>query len=141
MRVLIAGHDGFARRMIHTALPEADWVVTVTAARDAREALALARCHRPAVLIADAALAPAGGVGPVREVLAAVPGTRIMTVSVASDDESAPAGLPAGTDIARTVEFCANSIVVLPSRRAVPSGFASSRNPLVATVATSCIRV
>jgi len=69
VRVPIAGHDGFARRMIHTR------------------------------------------VEPVHEVLAAVPGTRILTVSVASDDESAPAGLPAGTDIARTVWFGSTFVV------------------------------
>jgi DNA-binding NarL/FixJ family response regulator len=103
VRVLIADHDGFARRMIHTALPEADGVVTVTAAREAREGSALARCHRLAVLIVDTALAPAGGVELVREVLAAVPGTRILTVSAPPDDETAPAGLRAGTDIACTV--------------------------------------
>ena len=33
VRVLIADHDGFARRMIHTASQDADGLVTVTAVR------------------------------------------------------------------------------------------------------------
>ena len=131
VRVLIADHNGFARRMIHTALKEADPVVKVTAARDAREALELARGYRPAVLIVDTALPPAGGVELVREVLTAVPGTRILTVSAAPDDEAALAGLRAGTvghiskdvdpaQLARLVGRAADGEAIVPRRLIMP---------------------
>jgi chemotaxis response regulator CheB len=70
--VLIADHDDLARRMLH-ALQDAAGVAMVSAARDAREALELARYYRPTVLILDTALAPAAGVELIREPLGSCP--------------------------------------------------------------------
>jgi DNA-binding NarL/FixJ family response regulator len=95
VRVLVADHDGLARRMMQTALQQADGVVTVPAARDAHEALQHARYYRPTVLLLDSALAPSGCVEVIREVLQAAPQTRILTVS-AEEDGTALAALRAG---------------------------------------------
>ena len=95
LRVLIADHDGLARRMMRTALGEIDRVASVLTARDSRETLDLARYHRPTVVIIDTALRPDGGVELIGKVLAAAPETRVLTVSV-DDPETAIAGLRAG---------------------------------------------
>jgi DNA-binding NarL/FixJ family response regulator len=95
LRVLIADHDGFARRMMRTALGEINRVASVLTARDGRETLDLARYHRPTVVIIDTALPPDGGIELIAKVLAAAPETLILTVSV-DDPDTAIAGLRAG---------------------------------------------
>ena len=93
--VLIADHDGLARRMMQTALQDASEVVMVIAANDAREALELARYYRPTVLILDTALPPAGGAELIGK-LKAVSEMRILTISATGDDQAALAALRAG---------------------------------------------
>lgn len=96
-RVLIADQDGLARRMMEDVLRDAAGVGDITRARDAREALELARRHRPTVLLIDIALPPAGGVELIREVLAVLPRACVVTVSAAADqDELVLAALRAG---------------------------------------------
>jgi DNA-binding NarL/FixJ family response regulator len=95
VRVLIADHDGLARRMIGNALQQASKVVMVAAARNGQEALELSCYYRPEVLILDTALPPDGCVKLTRQVLAVAPHTRVLTLS-ADDDQSALAALRAG---------------------------------------------
>jgi DNA-binding NarL/FixJ family response regulator len=94
--VLIADHDGLARRMMQNVLQDAAGVVMVISARDARETLELARYYRPTVLILDTALPPAGGAELTRKLLGVVSEVRILTVSATDDDEAALAALRAG---------------------------------------------
>lgn len=95
LRVLIADHDGLARSMMRTALADEDRVEIVLAASDGREALELARYYRPAVVIVETALPPDGGLALIREVLRAVPHTRVVTISV-DDHHTAVQALRAG---------------------------------------------
>jgi DNA-binding NarL/FixJ family response regulator len=98
-RVLIADHDGLARRMLHNALQETGGITMLPAAGNAREALELARYYHPTALIIDTALPPAGCVELIGEVQQVAHQTRILTVSAgvsADEDEIALAALRAG---------------------------------------------
>jgi DNA-binding NarL/FixJ family response regulator len=95
VRVLIADADGLARGMMRFALGNSDRIAVVHAAANSREALELARYFRPRVAIVDAVLPPTGGPELVRMLLLAVPGIRVLTVSV-NGDRTAIAALRAG---------------------------------------------
>ena len=129
-RVLNTGHDGLARRMLHTALQAADGIEMIPGVGDAREALELVRYYRPTVLIADTALPPAGCVELIRKVGQIVPETRVLTVS-AGDDETALAALRAGAaghidkdvdagELGRLVALAADGEAVVPRRLVMP---------------------
>lgn len=79
--VLIADHDGLARRMMHGALMSSGAVAAVIAARDGQEAAELAGYHRPAALLVDVALPPSGCLALIGTVLEKGPGIRILTMS------------------------------------------------------------
>jgi len=128
--VLIADPDGLARRMMQNALQAADGVVTLPAARDAREALEYVRYYRPTVLILDTALPVGGCVQLIREVLEAAPETRIVTVS-ADEEGTALAALRAGAvghiskdvdpgELARLVGLAADGEAIVPRRMVMP---------------------
>jgi DNA-binding NarL/FixJ family response regulator len=130
VRVLIADPDGLARRMLQNALHEADGVVMLPAARDAREALELVRYYHPTVLILDTTLPADGCVELIRKVLLVAPETRILTVS-AEGDGTALAALRAGAvghiskdidpgDLARLVALAADGEAIVPRRLITP---------------------
>jgi DNA-binding NarL/FixJ family response regulator len=126
VRVVIADHDGLARRMLHTALQTAEGIEMIPGVGHAREALELVRFYRPTVLIADTALPPDGCVALIRAVGQTVPETRVLTVS-AGDDDTALAALRAGAvghidkdidpgKLGRLVTLAANGEAVVPRR-------------------------
>ncbi len=130
LRVLIADHDGLARRMMCTALHEVDRVAMVLTAGDSREALELARYYRPTVLIVDTGLPPHGGLELIGAVLLVLPETRVLTVS-ADDEQAALAALRAGAaghigkDVdpdrfARLVVRAADGEAIVPQRLIMP---------------------
>lgn len=130
IRVMVADHDGLARRMMQNAFQDAGGVVTLPAATDARETLELVRYYHPAVLILDTALAPGGCVQLISEVLRAAPQTRIVTVS-ADEDQTALAALRAGAvghiskdvdpdDLVRLVGLAAEGEAIVPRRLITP---------------------
>jgi DNA-binding NarL/FixJ family response regulator len=129
-RVMVADHDGFARRLIQNALQDDGGVVTLPAAKDAREMLELVRHYRPTVLILDTGLADGGCVQLISEVLLVAPQTRILTVS-ADQDETALAALRAGavghiskdvdpSELVRLVGLAANGEAIVPRRLVMP---------------------
>jgi len=61
LRVLVADHDGLARRMMRVALRRASRIAIVLSAGEGREALELACYYHPDVVIIDTALPPDGG--------------------------------------------------------------------------------
>ncbi len=126
LHALIADHDGFARSTMREALRGVDKVGSVTTAGDGREAMELARYHRPSVLVVDTALPPDGGVELIGRVLDSTPETRVITVSV-GDDEAALAALRAGAvghidkdvspgELAELVVRAADGEAVVPQR-------------------------
>jgi DNA-binding NarL/FixJ family response regulator len=126
VRVMVADRDGLARRMIQTALQDADGIVTLPAPTDACETLELVRYYHPAVLILDTGLVDGGCVALIAELLAAAPATRIVTVS-ADQDETTLAGLRAGAvghiskdidpaDLVRLIGLAAAGEAIIPRR-------------------------
>jgi DNA-binding NarL/FixJ family response regulator len=132
MRLLIADQDGLARRMMLDVLQSAGRVVAVAGARDGREALELARHHRPTMLLIDIALPPAGGVELIRDVTATLPRARVVTVSATADhDQSVLAAFRAGAsahidkdidpdEFARLVTLAAAGEAIVPRRLRTP---------------------
>jgi DNA-binding NarL/FixJ family response regulator len=131
VRVLVADHDGMARRMWHNTLDHADGVVVVATARDAREAAELSRYYRPDVLILDTALPPTGCLELIATVRSGVPETGIVTVSAEADDETALLALRAGSighvskdldpaALARLVLRAADGEAIIPRRLGTP---------------------
>jgi DNA-binding NarL/FixJ family response regulator len=129
LRVLIADHDGLARRMTRTALSEEDRRPIVLAAGDGREALELARYYRPGVVVIDTALPPYGGVEVIKQVLQMAPETRIVSISVGK--QGGLAALRAGAvghidkdvdpdELARLVMRAADGEAIVPQRLMMP---------------------
>lgn len=105
LRVVVADHDGLARSMMRAALSDADQVAIVLTASDGNEALELARRYRPAAVLIDLDIPPAGAAETVTQILAVSPDTRVVTIS-ANDPRSAVPALRAGAagHIAKDVE-------------------------------------
>ena len=61
LRVLVADSDGLARSMMRFALGSSDRIAVVHTAGNSREALELARYHRPTVAIVAPSCHPAEG--------------------------------------------------------------------------------
>jgi two-component system, NarL family, response regulator LiaR len=132
MRLLIADQDGLARRMMLEVVQSAGPVASVAAARNGREALEMAREYRPTMVLIDIALPPAGGVEVIREVMAMLPRTRVVTVSATADhDQSVLAGFRAGAtghidkdidpdEFARLVTLAAAGEAIVPRRLMTP---------------------
>lgn len=132
MRVLVADQDGLARRMMLGVLEDADSVAAVAGARNGREVLEMARDYRPTVLLIDIALPPAGGVELIRQVMAILPRTRVVTVSAAADQDQlvlaafragATAHIDKDTDpgeFARLVALAAAGEAIVPGRLVTP---------------------
>jgi DNA-binding NarL/FixJ family response regulator len=130
LSVLIADQDGLAREMMRTALCEANPDLDVHTARDAREALQLARRHQPTVVITETALPPHGAVRLIRRLLRLAAQTKILTVSV-DDEETAIAALRAGAvghipkdtdpaELAVSVERAADGEAIVPQALLMP---------------------
>lgn len=102
-------------------------LVVIGGARDAQEAMELARHYEPDVLLVDIALPPGGGVDLIRQ-LAPMLGTRIVTVSAAAGvDEPVLAALHAGAiahidkdvdpdEFVRLVILASGGEAIIPSR-------------------------
>jgi DNA-binding NarL/FixJ family response regulator len=128
VRVLIADQDGLARRMMRDVLQSAAGVVVIADARDSRDAFELARKYRPTVLLIDIALPPSGGVELIRNAVSILPELRVVTVSVAADqDQTVLAALRAGAvghidkdidldQFARLITLAAKGEAIVPGR-------------------------
>jgi two-component system, NarL family, nitrate/nitrite response regulator NarL len=129
-RVMVADPDGLARRMIQTALQNADGILPLPMAADAREVTELARYYQPTILILDTALLPDGNVELISELRLIAPHTRIVTIS-AEQDDTALAALRAGAighiskdinphHLARLITLAAHGEAIVPRRLTTP---------------------
>jgi CheY-like chemotaxis protein len=128
VRVMVADRDGFARRMLQRVLEEAGEVMSVTEARDGREALELVRQDPPDVLLVEIGMPPGGGVELIRVLQGILPQMRAVTISAGADwDLAVLAALRAGAighidkdtapdQIARLVLLAAGGEAVVPGR-------------------------
>ena len=129
-RVMVADPDGLARRMIQTALQDADGIATLPMATDAHETLEFVRYYQPTVLVLDTALLPDGSVELISELRLTAPETRIVTVS-AEHDDTALAALRAGAvghiskdidphHLGRLITLAAHGEAIVPRRLIAP---------------------
>jgi DNA-binding NarL/FixJ family response regulator len=83
--VLIADHDGLARRMIRVALNDTDRISIVLTANDAQQAIELAGYYHPTVMIIDLELPSLNAATIITNAQAASEHTKIVTIS--ADDQ------------------------------------------------------
>jgi DNA-binding NarL/FixJ family response regulator len=84
--VLLAEDHTLVREGLHKMLELEDGFDVVGEARDGREAVALAKKLRPDVVLMDIAMPQLNGLEATRQVLKAVPGTKVLILSAHSDD-------------------------------------------------------
>jgi DNA-binding NarL/FixJ family response regulator len=117
--------------MLKTALQDDARIRMVTFARDAFEAFDLTRHYRPAILLVDMGLPPAGGLEFIRKVLNVLPETRILTISARDDDHTTLAALRVGAvghidkdvdprELARLVTLAVGGEAIVPRRLVSP---------------------
>lgn len=85
MRVLIADDHALFRDGLRSLL-EAHGVTVVAEARDGEEAVALARVHRPDVVLMDLAMPRMGGLGATRLLAAEHPEIAVVVLTASEDD-------------------------------------------------------
>jgi DNA-binding NarL/FixJ family response regulator len=85
VRVLIADDHALFRDGLRSLL-EAHGVTVVAEARDGREAVELARIHRPDVVLMDLAMPELGGLGATRLLTAELPEIAVVVLTASEDD-------------------------------------------------------
>jgi DNA-binding NarL/FixJ family response regulator len=85
VRVLIADDHALFRDGLRSLL-EAHGVTVVAEARDGEEAVALARIHRPDVVLMDLAMPRLGGLGATRVLTAELPEVAVVVLTASEDD-------------------------------------------------------
>jgi DNA-binding NarL/FixJ family response regulator len=94
--VMLADGDALALQLVTGILREAPDLVVVAKAADAGEAAALARRHRPDVLIIESALPEKGGVEVIRDLDDELPEMRVLMLCAHADQDVAVEALRAG---------------------------------------------
>jgi DNA-binding NarL/FixJ family response regulator len=85
VRVLIADDHALFRDGLRSLL-EAHGIEVVAEARDGREAVELARIHRPDVVLMDLAMPELGGLGATRLLTAEMPEVAVVVLTASEDD-------------------------------------------------------
>ena len=96
VRVVIADPDALARRTVREALNEADGVAAIAGAGCGREAVELARYHRPDVLITEVTHPDVEADELCRRLALEAPGTAVVVLCAVEDPELAVRCLRAG---------------------------------------------
>lgn len=84
--VLLADDNGAMRRGFRKILELEDDLEVVGEAKDGRQAVAMVKKLRPALVLMDIAMPLLNGLQAIRQILKAVPATKILMLSVHSDD-------------------------------------------------------
>lgn len=95
LRILLADDHMIVRRGLR-ALLEREGFEVAAEASDGREAIQEAQAHRPDVAVLDLAMPRLNGLGAAREILRALPGTRVILLTVHTEDAYVIEALRAG---------------------------------------------
>jgi two-component system, NarL family, nitrate/nitrite response regulator NarL len=98
VRVLIVDDHGLYRTGISTLLAAEDGIEVVAQASGGRVGVRLSRELRPDVVLTDLHMPDLDGVQATRLILAERPGTRVLVLTVASDEDEVSAALSAGAN-------------------------------------------
>jgi DNA-binding NarL/FixJ family response regulator len=127
MCVLIADHDGLARRMMRAALSDTDRISIALSASDTQEAIELAGYYHPTVMILDLGLPSTDVSTMIAKIHAVSAQTKVVTISADDDDQPVLAALRAGAvghiskdtnpdTLARQVLRIADGDAIVPQR-------------------------
>ena len=98
VRILVADDYPLVRQAIRRMLGHrADWEV-VAEAEDGAEAVRLAVEHQPDLAVIDVAMRTLNGIEAARQIARAVPGTRIVMLTINDDEPYVADALDAGAD-------------------------------------------
>ncbi len=95
VRVLIADDHAMVREGLHWALEHAGYEVVGEAA-DGEEAVELAEKLRPDIVLMDLSLPVLSGVAATKRIRSLVPGTKVVALSMLSDETAVSSALAAG---------------------------------------------
>jgi DNA-binding NarL/FixJ family response regulator len=87
IRILLADDHAVVRAGLRAVLASAKDIEVVSEASSGREAVALAARVRPDVVVMDVSMGEPNGLVATREVLAAVPGTKVLILTMHGEDE------------------------------------------------------
>jgi DNA-binding NarL/FixJ family response regulator len=94
-RAVVADDDALARRMVKDVLQRAG-ITVVAEAHDGNEAIALARYHRPDIVLLDVIMPHLDGIAATRRIIAESPDQLVILLTHSDDDELGILGLRAG---------------------------------------------
>ena len=138
MRVLLADDHGIVRRGLRTLLQTAPGVTVVGEASDGMEAVRLCEQLRPDVLIVDVGMPALNGIEVATRALHAMPGLRVVILSMHSDESYVIRALNAGASAYLLKE--ATDEDLLPALKAVMEGRRFFSPAISALVAGEYIR-
>lgn len=95
LRIIIADDDPLARCVVRNAMRDAG-VVVVAEASNGREAVELARQHRPDVVLMDVVMPGVGGLQATREITRDIPGTAVLMLTTSGDQDTGMVALQCG---------------------------------------------
>jgi DNA-binding NarL/FixJ family response regulator len=96
LRVLLAEDHTLVRAGLRTLLQQLDQVVVVGEAADGREAIALAKTHKPDMILMDITMPGLNGIDATRQVRKELPEVRVLMLSMHSSEEHVMQALRAG---------------------------------------------
>jgi two-component system, NarL family, response regulator LiaR len=86
LRVIVADDDALVRRVVRDALQRAG-IVVIAEAGGGREAIELTLYYKPDVVLMDLVMPGIDGIAATREIIAALPETKVVMLSSSDDDE------------------------------------------------------
>lgn len=96
LRILLADDQSLFREALRTLLSLQPDFDIVAEAENGERALALARAHKPDVILMDLRMPVMGGVEATRRIMAAVPGSRVVVLTTFDEDEEIFEAMRAG---------------------------------------------
>ena len=121
MRVVVADDQALVREGIVTVLSLAEGIEVVGQAADGAEAVLVAHETEPDLILMDLRMPVCDGVAATRQVVAELPGTRVLVLTTFGDDASIKHALEAGASGYLTKD-ASGAEVVASARAAVAGG-------------------